>query len=110
MARTIWNDHARYQDAYFKAFPGYYFSGDGARRDADGYYWITGRVDDQMNVSGHLLSTAEIETAVLTHPGVVEAAVVSAKHHGKNEVPYAFVVLSQVYLYAVFLYTCRERN
>lgn len=83
-------------DCYFSAYPGYYFTGDGARRDADSYYFIKGRVDDCMNVSGHLLSTAEIESALLLHPDVVEAAVVSAPHKTKGQVPYAFVVLSGV--------------
>jgi len=92
--RTVFGDHKRYVSTYFSSFPGYYFTGDGARRDEDGYYWITGRVDDLMNVSGHLLSTAEIESALVTHPEVVEAAVVAAPHDVKGQFPYAFVTLS----------------
>uniref|UniRef100_A0A915E051 Acetyl-coenzyme A synthetase n=1 Tax=Ditylenchus dipsaci TaxID=166011 RepID=A0A915E051_9BILA len=94
MMRTVFGDHNRFVSTYFSSFPGYYFTGDGARRDEDGYYWITGRVDDLMNVSGHLLSTAEIESALVTHPEVVEAAVVAAPHDIKGQFPYAFVTLT----------------
>jgi acetyl-CoA synthetase len=94
MMRTVWGDHQRFVKTYFASFPGYYFTGDGARRDDDGYYWITGRVDDLMNVSGHLLSTAEIESALVAHPDVVEAAVVAAPHDIKGQFPYAFVTLT----------------
>jgi acetyl-CoA synthetase len=92
--RSIWCDHERFVENYFSLYPGNYFTGDGARRDDDGYYWITGRMDDLMNVSGHLLSTSEIESALSLHPQVVEAAVVSAPHAIKGHYPYAFVVLS----------------
>jgi len=66
-ARTVWGDHHRFKQTYFTAYPGYYFTGDGARRDEDGYYWITGRIDDVLNVSGHRLGTAEIESALVAH-------------------------------------------
>lgn len=92
--RTVWGDHDRYEKTYFSSFPGFYFTGDGARRDADGYYWVTGRVDDLMNVSGHLLSTAEIESALTSHENVVEAAVVAAPHDIKGQTPYCFLTLS----------------
>lgn len=91
ISRTIFGDHSRYEATYFNSFPGYFFTGDGARRDDDGYIWITGRVDDLMNVSGHLLSTAEIEGALASDPSVVEAAVVAAPHDIKGSFPYAFV-------------------
>ena len=84
-ARTIYGDHERFVDTYFKRFPGYYFAGDGARRDRDGYYWITGRVDDVINVSGHRLGTAEIESALVLHPDVAEAAVVGYPHPIKGQ-------------------------
>ncbi|KAI6179922.1 Acetyl-coenzyme A synthetase 2-like, mitochondrial [Aphelenchoides besseyi] len=93
ISRTVLGDHDRFEKTYFKSFPGLYFTGDGARRDEDGYYWITGRVDDLMNVSGHLLSTAEIESALTAHSDVVEAAVVAAEHSIKGHFPYAFVVI-----------------
>jgi acetyl-CoA synthetase len=96
MMRTVWGDHERYVKTYFSSFAGYYFTGDGVKRDEDGYYWITGRVDDLMNVSGHLLSTAEIESALVAHDLVVEAAVVAAPHDVKGQFPYAFVTLSNV--------------
>jgi acetyl-CoA synthetase len=83
-ARTIWGDHARFRDTYFSRFPGYYFTGDGCRRDEDGYYWITGRVDDVLNVSGHRLGTAEIESALVAHDAVSEAAVVGMPHDIKG--------------------------
>lgn len=94
MMRTVYGDHDRFEKTYFSSFPGYYFTGDGARRDADGYYWVTGRVDDLMNVSGHLLSTAEIESALTSHKDVVEAACVSAPHDIKGQTPYCFVTLN----------------
>ena len=76
MARSVWRDHERYKATYLEAYPGYYFTGDAAYRDEDGYYWVRGRVDDVVNVSGHRLSTAELEAALLEHPLVAEAAVV----------------------------------
>ncbi|CAJ0579009.1 unnamed protein product, partial [Mesorhabditis spiculigera] len=94
MMRGVYGDYDRFISTYLKPFPGYYFTGDGARRDEDGYLWITGRVDDLMNVSGHLLSTAEIEGALTQHPKVAEAAVVSAPHDIKGNYPYAFVTLN----------------
>jgi len=94
LARTIYGDHERYCQTYFSAFPGYYFSGDGARRDADGYYWITGRMDDVLNVSGHRLGTAEIESALVAHSKVAEAAVVGVAHDIKGEGIYAYVTLN----------------
>ncbi|MCX7606247.1 MAG: acetate--CoA ligase [Bacteroidia bacterium] len=92
-ARTLWQDPNRFIETYFRPYPGYYFSGDGARRDEEGYYWITGRVDDVLNVSGHRLGTAEIESALVSHPLVAEAAVVGFPHPIKGEGIYAFVVL-----------------
>lgn len=92
-ARTLWGDHERFMETYFRPYPGYYFTGDGARRDEDGYYWITGRVDDVLNVAGHRLGTAEIESALVSHPAVAEAAVVGQPHPIKGEGIYAFVVL-----------------
>lgn len=91
--RTIFGDHQRFARTYFSRVPGYYFTGDGARRDADGYYWITGRVDDVLNVSGHRLGTAEIESALVAHAAVAEAAVVGYPHDIKGEGIYAFVTL-----------------
>ena len=91
--RTIYGDHERFYDTYFSAFNGYYFTGDGARRDKEGYYWITGRVDDVLNVSGHRLGTAEIEGAIGAHPSVAEAAVVGFPHDIKGQGVYAFVTL-----------------
>ncbi|XP_056147397.1 acetyl-coenzyme A synthetase 2-like, mitochondrial [Lampris incognitus] len=93
IARTIFRDHQRYMDVYFKAYPGHYFTGDGAYRSPEGYYQITGRMDDVINVSGHRLGTAEIEDALDEHPAVPETAVVSVSHDIKGEVPFAFVVL-----------------
>ncbi|MEJ2755654.1 MAG: AMP-binding protein, partial [Gammaproteobacteria bacterium] len=90
--RSVYGDHARCVDTYYRAFPGYYFTGDGASRDADGYYWITGRVDDVLNVSGHRLGTAEIESALVKHPTIAEAAVVGFQHPIKGEGIYAFVI------------------
>jgi acetyl-CoA synthetase len=95
--RTVFGNHQRFEDTYFKRFPGYYCTGDGCRRDEDGYYWITGRVDDMMNVSGHLLSTAEIESALVSHKAVAEAAVVAAPHEIKGQIPYCFVTLKNGY-------------
>jgi acetyl-CoA synthetase len=93
-ARSIYGDHERFIDTYFKKFPGYYFAGDGARRDQDGYYWITGRVDDVINVSGHRLGTAEIESALVLHNEVAEAAVVGFPHPIKGQGIYAYVTLN----------------
>src|SRR5690606_20205636 len=91
--RTVHGDHQRFIDTYFKAYPGNYFTGDGARRDADGYWWITGRVDDVINVSGHRIGTAEDESALDAHPAVAEAAVVGFPHDVKGQAIYAFVTL-----------------
>jgi len=91
MMRTLYGDHARFVDTYFKQYPGYYFTGDGARRDEDGYYWITGRIDDVLNVSGHRLGTAEIESALVLHADVAEAAVVGCPHDIKGQGIYAYV-------------------
>ena len=93
--RTVRGDHQRLIDTYYSAYPGLYFTGDGARRDADGYYWITGRVDDVMNVSGHRIGTAEVESALVLHEQVAEAAVVGFPHRIKGEGIYAFVTLMQ---------------
>ena len=91
--RTIYGDHQRVIDTYYSTYQGYYFTGDGARRDEDGYYWITGRVDDVMNVSGHRIGTAEVESALVLHPRVAEAAVVGFPHDVKGEAIYAYVTL-----------------
>jgi acetyl-CoA synthetase len=91
--RTVYGDHQRFIDTYFKTHPGKYFTGDGCRRDADGYYWITGRVDDVINVSGHRLGTAEIESALVGHAAVAEAAVVGYPHDIKGQGIYAYVTL-----------------
>ena len=91
--RTIYGDHQRFIDTYFSQFPGYYFTGDGARRDEDGYYWITGRVDDVLNISGHRIGTAEVEGAIGKADGVAEAAVVGFPHDIKGQAIYAFVTL-----------------
>jgi acetyl-CoA synthetase len=93
MMRTVYGDHQRFIDTYFKTYPGSYFTGDGARRDADGYYWITGRVDDVINVSGHRLGTAEVESALVAHAKVAEAAVVGCPHDIKGQGIYAYVTL-----------------
>ena len=93
-ARTIYGDHARFEQTYFSQMSGYYFTGDGAKRDADGYYWITGRVDDVLNVSGHRLGTAEIESALVAHKHVAEAAVVGFPHDIKGQGIYAYVTLN----------------
>ncbi|MEI6130756.1 MAG: AMP-binding protein, partial [Planctomycetota bacterium] len=94
-ARTIYGDHERFRNAYYTSFPGLYFTGDGCRRDAAGYYWITGRVDDVLNVSGHRLGTAEIESALITHEQVAEAAVVGFPHELKGQGIFAYVVCNQ---------------
>ncbi|KAJ8257347.1 hypothetical protein GJAV_G00184640 [Gymnothorax javanicus] len=91
--RTVYGNQERFETTYFKKFPGYYVTGDGCRRDKDGYYWITGRIDDMLNVSGHLLSTAEVESALVEHAGVAEAAVVGCPHPVKGESLYCFVTL-----------------
>ncbi len=92
--RTVYGDHERFIQTYFATYPGKYFTGDGARRDNDGYYWITGRVDDVLNVSGHRMGTAEIESALVAHPRVAEAAVVGAPHDIKGQGIYAYVTLN----------------
>ena len=91
--RTVYGDHQRFIETYFSTFPGRYFSGDGARRDGDGYFWITGRVDDVLNVSGHRMGTAEIESALVAHPQVAESAVVGYPHDIKGQGIYAYVTL-----------------
>uniref|UniRef100_A0A8C5D402 Acetyl-coenzyme A synthetase n=1 Tax=Gouania willdenowi TaxID=441366 RepID=A0A8C5D402_GOUWI len=93
--RSVYGNHSRFESTYFKKFPGYYVTADGCRRDKDGYYWITGRIDDMLNVSGHLLSTAEIESALVEHAAVVEAAVVGRPHPVKGESLYCFVTLTE---------------
>jgi acetyl-CoA synthetase len=92
--RTVWNDHERFFQTYFTTYPGKYFTGDGCRRDGDGYYWITGRVDDVINVSGHRMGTAEVESALVAHASVAEAAVVGMPHEVKGQGIYAFVTLN----------------
>ncbi|MBI4005114.1 MAG: AMP-binding protein, partial [Gammaproteobacteria bacterium] len=91
--RTVYGDHQRFIETYFKIYPGMYFTGDGARRDEDGFYWITGRVDDVINVSGHRLGTAEVESALVLHDTVTEAAVVGYPHPIKGQGIYAYVTL-----------------
>ncbi len=91
--RTVWGDHQRFQETYFQQYKGYYFTGDGCRRDEDGYYWITGRVDDVINVSGHRMGTAEVESALVAHADVAEAAVVGYPHEIKGQGIYAYVTL-----------------
>ena len=93
MMRTVYGDHERFIDTYFRTYPGTYFTGDGCRRDADGYYWITGRVDDVINVSGHRIGTAEVESALVAHDKVAEAAVVGFPHDIKGQGIYAYVTL-----------------
>jgi acetyl-CoA synthetase len=95
--RTVYGDHPRFVDTYFKTYPGYYFTGDGARRDKDGYYWITGRIDDVLNISGHRLGTAEIESALVLHDAVAEAAVVGFPHDIKGQGIYCYVTLMKGY-------------
>ena len=92
--RTVYGDHQRFIDTYFVQYPGTYFTGDGCRRDEDGYYWITGRVDDVLNVSGHRLGTAEIESALVAHPDVAEAAVVGYQHDIKGQGIYCYITLN----------------
>jgi acetyl-CoA synthetase len=91
--RTVYGDHQRFVETYFSAYKGKYFTGDGCRRDADGYYWITGRVDDVLNVSGHRMGTAEVESALVAHPKVSEAAVVGYPHDIKGQGIYCYVTL-----------------
>ena len=93
--RTVYGDHQRFIDTYFTAYPGTYFTGDGCRRDEDGFYWITGRVDDVINVSGHRMGTAEVESALVSHDAVAEAAVVGYPHDVKGQGIYAYVTLRQ---------------
>ena len=93
--RTVYGDHERFQQTYFSTYPGKYFTGDGCRRDADGYYWITGRVDDVINVSGHRMGTAEVESALVAHPAVSEAAVVGYPHDLKGQGIYAYVTVME---------------
>jgi acetyl-CoA synthetase len=93
-ARTVHGDHHRFKETYFSQYPGYYFTGDGARRDEDGYYWITGRIDDVLNVSGHRIGTAEVESALVAHEAVAEAAVVGYPHPIKGQGIYAYVLLA----------------
>ncbi|MDP6040989.1 MAG: AMP-binding protein, partial [Candidatus Latescibacteria bacterium] len=92
--RTIYGDHKRFEETYFQQYKGYYFTGDGCRRDEDGYYWITGRVDDVINVSGHRMGTAEVESALVSHSKVAEAAVVGFPHEIKGQGIYAYVTLN----------------
>jgi acetyl-CoA synthetase len=91
--RSVYGDHQRFVDTYFSTFEGNYFTGDGCKRDADGYYWITGRVDDVLNISGHRMGTAEIESALVSHPLVAEAAVVGYPHDIKGQGIYVYVSL-----------------
>jgi acetyl-CoA synthetase len=91
--RTVWGDHERFQKTYFADYKGYYFTGDGCKRDADGDYWITGRVDDVINVSGHRMGTAEVESALVAHAAVAEAAVVGYPHEIKGQGIYCYVTL-----------------
>ena len=91
--RTVYGDHQRFKDTYFAAYPGNYFTGDGCKRDADGFYWITGRVDDVINVSGHRMGTAEVESALVSHDAVAEAAVVGYPHDIKGQGIYAYVTV-----------------
>tara|TARA_Y100000589_G_scaffold278894_1_gene274576 strand:- start:568 stop:1092 length:525 start_codon:yes stop_codon:yes gene_type:complete len=93
MMRTVYKNHKRFVDTYFSSFEGKYFTGDGCKRDKDGYYWITGRVDDVINVSGHRLGTAEVESALVLHEKVSEAAVVGYPHNVKGQGIYAYVTL-----------------
>ncbi|MGI6658174.1 MAG: acetate--CoA ligase [Dethiobacteraceae bacterium] len=97
MMRTVYRDHERFKNTYFSQYPGYYFTGDGAYKDEDGYFWLTGRVDDVINVSGHRLGTADIESALVAHPAVAEAAVVGYPHEIKGEGIYAYAILREGY-------------
>jgi len=93
MLRGIWGDNERFEETYWSRFPGIYFPGDGAKRDEQGFLWVLGRVDDVMNVSGHRLSTMEIESALVDHPSVAEAAVIGVNHELKGQAPVGFVIL-----------------
>jgi acetyl-CoA synthetase len=93
--RTVYGHHERFRETYFSKFPGVYFAGDGARKDEDGYYWIVGRLDDVLKVSGHRIGTAEVESALVSHPSVAEAAVVGFPHEIKGEGIHAFVTLKE---------------
>jgi acetyl-CoA synthetase len=95
MLRTLWGDDQRFKDNYWSRFPGLYFAGDGAKKDEDGDIWVLGRVDDVMNVSGHRLSTTEIESALVSHPMVAEAAVVGASDPDTGQAPVAYVILRE---------------
>jgi acetyl-CoA synthetase len=99
LMRTVYGDHSRFEETYFRMFNGFYFTGDGAKRDKDGYYWITGRVDDVINVSGHRMGTAEVESALVSHPSVAEAAVVGYPHEIKGQGIYAYVTLTAGFEY-----------
>lgn len=99
MMRTIDNDHARFEITYFSTFPGYYATGDHVKRDTDGYYWVLGRADDMLNVSGHLLSTAEVESALAEHRAVAEAAAVSFPHEVKGQALFCYVVLKEEFAF-----------
>merc|ERR1712117_291139 len=92
MARTVYANHERYLNTYMKPYPGYYFTGDGAKRDKDGMYWITGRVDDVVNVSGHRLGTAEIESCLATHPNIAEAACIGIPDEVKGQAIFAYAI------------------
>jgi acetyl-CoA synthetase len=94
-ARTVWGDHERFIQTYFTTYEGHYFTGDGARRDEDGDYWITGRLDDVLNVSGHRMGTAEIESALITHTAAAEAAVVGYPHDVKGQGVHCYVILKE---------------
>ena len=96
MMRSVYNEPERFYNTYFIQQPGVYFTGDGARKDEDGYFWLMGRVDDVVNVSGHRIGTAEVESALVSHPSVAEAAVVGFPHDIKGEDLYAYVILSRV--------------
>jgi acetyl-CoA synthetase len=97
MLRTLWNDDERFFKSYFSDIPGFYFTGDGARRDEDGYYWVVGRIDDVLNVAGHRIGTMEVESALVEHPAVAEAAVVGKAHDIKGQAIAAFVTLRDGY-------------
>jgi acetyl-CoA synthetase len=97
--RTVYGDHTRFEETYFDQYKGYYFAGDGCKRDEDGFYWVTGRVDDVLNVSGHRIGTAEVESALVSHPAVAEAAVVGVPHEIKGQGIYSYVTLNKGYAY-----------
>ena len=109
-ARTVWGDHQRFKDMYFTQYKGLYVTGDGCRRDEDGYYWITGRIDDVLNVSGHRLGTAEVESALVAHDAVAEAAVVGFPHELKGQAIYAYVLLAAGYGRTTPSWRARSRN